>query len=133
MESDFKDAREDRHCDDVIATAPVMPSAPGSKPGALGTTCDIPFGSCVPRGVSNLLVGSGKSVDAEGGNSRIYRGMSGCMVYGQACGAAAAVAARQDVPVEDVPVRQIQRELLRQGVRLGGPERLQELGLAEEK
>jgi len=128
-EADFHDAPEDSHCDDVIATAPMSTKRQGLRPGELGRTTDIPFGSCVPVNVGRLLVGSGKSVDAEGGNSRIYRGMSGCMVYGQATGVAAAVAARQGVVAEDLAIRDLQAELLKQGVRLGDEERLAELGL----
>ena len=96
----------------------------------MGTACDVPFGSCVPVNVGRLLVGSGKSVDAEGGSSRIYRGMSGCMVYGQASGACAALASAKGVAAADLAVRELQQELLRQGVRLGTEDRLRELGLA---
>ena len=127
--SDFRDAHHDTHCDDVIATAPMQSTRPGVRPGDLGLTCDIPFGSCVPVNISRLLVGSGKSVDTEGGQSRVYRGMSGCMVYGQATGASAALASRQGVACEALPLRDLQAELLRQGVRLGDNQRLAELGL----
>jgi glycine/D-amino acid oxidase-like deaminating enzyme len=129
--ADFTGSRVSTFKDDVIATAPIMSgqffTAAGVEPGS---TCDIPFGSCVPNGVARLLVGSGKSVDAEGGNSRLYRGMSGCMVYGQATGTAAALAARRGIPAGDLPIRELQRELVKQGVRLGAPERLKALGLA---
>jgi len=127
---ELRGATRDVHHDDVIATAPVIPKDPGARPGELGTTCDIPFGSCVPAKVGRLLVASGKSVDTEGGNWRIFRGMPGCMVYGQATGAAAAVAARLGVPAQELPVQELQRELLRQRVRLGDSRRLAELGLA---
>jgi hypothetical protein len=128
--ADLHGSKTNVHHDDVIATTGVESDMPGERPGALGATCDVPFGSCVPPGVGRLLVGSGKSVDTEGGNKRLYRGMSGCMVYGQATGTAAALAAKKGVAVGDLPVRDLQRELLRQGVRLGDAARLKELGLA---
>lgn len=116
--------------DDVIATAPILDRSFFNDGVAPGSTCDIPFGSCVPNGLARLLVGSGKSVDVEGGNNRIYRGMSGCMVYGQATGTCAALAARKGIPAGDLPIWELQAELLRQGVRLGTPARLKELKLA---
>jgi len=127
--ADLVGSRCNVYCDDVIATTPGQPVDEGEMVGAGGMTCDVPFGSCVPNGVSRLLVGSGKSVDAEGGNSRIYRGMSGCMVYGQAAGAAAALASGRGVAAGELPVRQLQGELYRQGVRLGDERRLRDLGL----
>ena len=126
----FREGGAKWKCDDVIATPPCNIATKEGFGAATNVTAEIPFGSCVPRGTSRLLVGSGKSVHTEGGNYRIYRGMSGCMVYGQACGAASALAAKQGAPSEDLPVRDLQRELLRQGVRLGDPTRLAELGLA---
>ena len=128
--AEFREGGPASRKDDVIATAPANRAGEDGFGACTTNTADIPFGSCVPRGTSRLLVGSGKSVHAEGGNWRIYRGMSGCMVYGQACGAAAALAAKQGAPSETLPVRDLQRELLRQGVRLGDPARLAELGLA---
>ncbi len=81
----------------------------------------------MPVGCDNLLVASGKSVST---TEPILRGMARCMVCGQATGAASALAARAGVPSAEVPIRELQRELLRQGVFLGGPERLRQLGLA---
>jgi hypothetical protein len=126
----FREGGAKWKCDDVIATPPCNIRSPSGFGAVNNVTAEIPFGSCVPRNTSRLLVGSGKSVHTEGGNYRIYRGMSGCMVYGQASGAAAALAAKQGAPSEALPVRDLQRELLRQGVRLGDPARLAELGLA---
>jgi len=115
--------------DDVIATTPSETKEAG-KAGFLDHTTDVPFGAAVPIGPTHLLVGSAKSVCAEGGNKRIIRGMSGCMIYGQATGVAAALGAKSGVSAADVPIREIQKGLLSQGVRLGTDERLKELGLA---
>jgi hypothetical protein len=128
--ADLEDATENTLRDDVIGTTGVQSSKAGMRPGSLGTTCDVPFGACVPVNLRRLVVGSGKSVDTEGGSKPLYRGMSGCMVFGQATGAAAAVGTRLGTPAGDVPIRELQRELLRQGVRLGDEARLKELGLS---
>ncbi len=56
---------------------------------------DIPYGILLPKETDNLLVGSGKSVSCD--PQRLIRGMSGCMIAGQAAGAAAALAARERV------------------------------------
>jgi len=81
----------------------------------------------VPIGCDNLLVGSAKSISTQ--PRAIIRGMSGCMICGQAAGVAGAVATRSGVKAADVPIRDLQKELLRQGVRLGDAARLAELGL----
>ena len=120
--------------DDVIGTWPVRRQS--KEGGEVGTpvfadeTFDVPFGILVPRGATHVLSGSGRSVSTGGGHKRLVRGMSGCMIVGQAAGVAAALGARNDCSAGEVAVRDIQRELLRQGVRLGPPERLNELGLA---
>lgn len=129
QKSDLIDSDHDIHYDDVIGVTPCQPSEQGKGPGSIGTTTDVPFGSCIPRDLSGILVGSGKSVYTEGGNTRLYRGMSGCMMYGQATGLAAAIASAKKVPADQLPMVDIQRELHRQGVYLGNEERLRELDL----
>jgi len=116
------------HFDDVIATTPAETAAAGAA-GFSGHTCDLPFGAAVPAGVRNLLVGSAKSIYTEGTNKRLMRGISGCMIYGQATGAAAALASRDSIGAGELPVRELQKELLRQGVRLGDEPRLRKLDL----
>jgi len=79
-------------------------------------TCDIPFGVLAPKGVENILCGSGKSVCQE---EFILRNMPKCMTLGQAAGAAAAVASRAGLSASRVDVGAVRRELARQGVDLG--------------
>ena len=114
--------------DDVIGTTPVQDTGRECGEFLKPYTCDVPFGVTVPRGCENLLVGSAKSISTR--PTGIIRGMSGCMMCGQATGAAAALAAGAGVSAGDVPIRDLQRELLHQGVRLGDAERLAALGLA---
>ena len=113
--------------DDVIGTTPVQDSTRACGEFFKPYATDVPFGVCVPRGCENLLVGSAKSIYTQ--PKALIRGMSGCMVCGQAVGAAGALSASQDVDASDVPIRDLQRELLDQGVHLGDAARLAELGL----
>jgi len=125
---DTRDADAPTHFDDVIATTPVQDTKRACGEFMKPYTCDVPFGVTVPQGCDNLLVGSAKSVSTQ--PPAIIRGMSGCMICGQAAGAASALAARAGVRSADAPIRDVQKELLRQGVRLGDEERLKALGLA---
>ena len=56
--------------------------------------------------------------------------MTGCMICGQAAGVASALAAGSGTPSAEVPIRQVQAELLKQGANLGDEARLKSLGLA---
>jgi len=114
-------------CDDVIGVAVVQDTKRVCGEFLKPYTMDLPFGAAVPQGCDNLLVGSAKSVASR--PKALLRGMSGCMIYGQASGAACALAARLGVAAADVPIREIQKELIRQGVNLGGLDRLRQLGL----
>ena len=125
---DIQDAPAPKRCDDVIATTPVQDTKAEGGSFFKPFASDVPFGVTVPKGCRNLLVGSAKSISTR--PRAIIRGMSGCMVCGQAAGAAGALGAKSGIPCADVPIRDLQRELLRQGVQLGDEKRLQELGLA---
>jgi hypothetical protein len=114
--------------DEVIAREPQRDSDWDDDTYRKNTTCDIPFGIMVPRGVSHLLVGSAKSVDTE--PAGLIRGMYGCMVCGQAAGVAAALGSSSGRSGAGVSVRDIQKALLAQDVNLGEQDRLKDLGLA---
>ena len=115
--------------DDVIA---VMPKQVKDDPVRYfqDDTCDIPFGVTVPKGhVRNLLSGSARSIDTEGGHKRLIRGMGGCMIIGQAVGTASAMGANMGCAGDEVPIRDLQRQLVRDGVCLGDSHRVTDLGL----
>ncbi|NLF03020.1 MAG: FAD-dependent oxidoreductase [Anaerolineales bacterium] len=80
-------------------------------------TFDVPYGVLLPRGVENLLVGSGKSVSCD--PQGLVRGMAGCMVVGQAAGVAAALAAEARVTPRALDVTRLQHALIEQGADLG--------------
>jgi hypothetical protein len=102
---------------DAIGRQPARASFPDTGEFFQSHTFDIPYGILLPRDVEKLLVGSGKSVSCQ--PQRLVRGMSGCMVVGQAAGAAAALSSQQGVPPGDVDVTELQRLLQEQGVVLG--------------
>ena len=113
---------------DVIGLTPVHSSTSGPGEFFKPYAADVPFGIAVPRGCENLLVGSATSVSTE--PRGLIRGMTGCMICGQAAGAACALAARKGLRPADVPIADLQRELLAQGVYLGDKQRLAELDIA---
>ena len=92
-----------------------------------GLVSDMPLRMTIPKEVEGILAGSGKNIDAR--PNGLIRGMSRCMTVGQGTGVAAAISARLGVNVRDVPVLEIQKELVAQGAYLGEPERLKELGV----
>ncbi len=112
-----------RRFDDVVAVATER-SVGGPR---FDEGFDVPYRILLPRGVDGLLVGSGKSASTQPPGR--LRGQVACMQMGQACGVAGARAASSKVMPGEVDIRLVQRELLRQGVYLGGRDRLGELAL----
>jgi hypothetical protein len=79
---------------------------------------DIPLRSLLPDNVENLTV-AGKCISGTYEAQASYRAMPICMATGQAAGVCAAIAARFGKSPHDVPVTDVQKELLRQGADLG--------------
>ena len=100
--------------DDVIGTVLVID--PKQDEYFPDRTTDVPLGVTVPRGCENLLVGSAKSISTQP-KGRL-RAMATCMVCGHAAGVAGAVAAKAGVSCGDAPIRDVQRELLRQNAHI---------------
>ena len=113
--------------DDTIGCQPARASFKKTGEFFYGHTFDIPYGIAVPKETENLLVCSGKSISCE--PQGIIRGMCGCMIVGQAAGAAAGLAARQGTLPRLPDIRALQSTLLEQGVNLGPEDRLREMGL----
>ena len=88
---------------------------------------ELPYRIMLPQGVDNLIVASGKSVSTS--PRGLVRGQVSCYLLGQAGGVAAAVACRTSASARSVGIGDVQKELLRQNVYLGTPERLAELHL----
>ena len=118
-----KDISKPSTFDDVIGTSPIQ----DPKECFPNATTDVPFGVTVPQGCDNLLVASAKSISTQ--PKGILRAMATCMLCGHGAGVAAGVAAKAGVCCTDVGIRDVQRELLRQGAHLGDTDRLVQLGL----
>jgi hypothetical protein len=77
----------------------------------------IPYRAMVPKGVGGLLV-AGRAVGGDGIAHAATRNMACCAVTGQGAGVAAALSIRHGRDLRDPAVDRVQRELVRQGVRI---------------
>lgn len=77
----------------------------------------IPYGCLVPQKIGNMLV-AGRSIAGDKISHASVRNMMCCTVSGQGAGVAAAVSVKDGVSVGDVNIVNVQKELLRQGVRI---------------
>jgi len=83
-----------------------------------GRYFQVPYSCMVPKAkVDNLLV-AGRSVAGDRVSHAAMRNMMACTVTGQGAGVAAAISFQEKVGTRDINPMSIQRELLRQGVRL---------------
>lgn len=80
--------------------------------------CQIPFATTVPRSVDNLLV-AGRCASTTPDGQASLRVSGPCFAMGQAVGTAAALALQAGVDARDLPIRDLQRRLVRDGVYLG--------------
>ena len=119
----------DVYADDVVWVRPKQMNFKLTGEFVSSATVDIPFGIMVPQKIENLLAASGKSVSAI--PQTMLRYQSAGMCLGQAAGAAAALAAKENCLVRTIDIRRIQKELIHQGVYLGNSERLAALGLKQ--
>ncbi len=82
-------------------------------PTPIGT--EIPYRSIVPKTVKNLLV-SGRCMSVDRDALGSIRGEPVCMVSGEAAGTAAAMAAQKAIPVQDIPIKELQDILVSKNV-----------------
>lgn len=114
-----------RKFDDVIAQGsyPLDIHNPKGKGTTLtrlppGEAYDIPLRCLIPQRVDRLLV-AGRCISGTHEAHSSYRVMPISMATGQAAGVCAALATRQGKFPREVPVNEVQRELLQQGASLG--------------
>lgn len=81
-----------------------------SQRGAGSGTYQVPYRAMLPEGVDNLLV-----VDKSSSGGIRFRTHMLTTLMGQAAGTAAAIAAKQDLPVSDIPIFQLQADLRKAG------------------
>ena len=113
-----QDVKNQARFDDSIGICPEFLDA--YKVVILPTTgryFQLPYRVMVPKKVENLLV-AGRCVSADRIAFAATRQMMCCTVTGQGAGAAAAESVRQDVPLRQVDIRNVQAELRNQGVRI---------------
>lgn len=115
-----------RKFDDVIArgTYPVdihSPSGIGTvlRPVPPGDAYDVPLRCLIPVGTDHLLT-AGRCISGTHEAHSSYRVTPIAMATGQAAGVCATLAARSAGTPRDVPVTEVQSELLRQGADLHG-------------
>jgi len=91
---------------------------------------DVPLRCAIPRGLDGLLVcGRGTAYERRGHDPSGMRARPSMMVLGQCVGTAAAIAALDGKTPRTFDVRKAQQRLIDDGIYLGEPERLVELGL----
>lgn len=81
-----------------------------------GHAYSIPYRSLLPLEVENIIA-AGRCIAVEG-----IAVMATCFATGEAAGAAAALSARQDIPLRKLSVKSLQQTLKNQGVYLGDEE-----------
>jgi hypothetical protein len=113
-----------RKFDDAIARGayPIDIHNPAGKGTVLkrlppGEAYDIPLRSLMPKDAEGLIV-AGRCISGTHEALSAYRVMPIVMATGHAAGVAAALAAKRNARPRQVPVAEIQRELVRQGASL---------------
>jgi len=82
-----------------------------------GRYFEIPYRSLVPETIDHLLV-AGRCIAGDEISHASVRSMMCCAVTGQGAGVAAALSARRGIAPRELSIADLQRELIRQGVRL---------------
>ncbi|CAF2035367.1 unnamed protein product [Rotaria magnacalcarata] len=82
-----------------------------------GRYFEVPYGCLLPLEIDNLLV-AGRCVAGDKISHAAMRNMAACTVTGQGAGVAAAISLRQGVTTSQVDIELVQKELIRQGVRI---------------
>lgn len=82
-----------------------------------GRFFEVPYGCLVPLEIDNLLV-AGRCVAGDKISHAAMRNMAACTVTGQGAGVAAAISIRKGETTSQVDIGAVQRELIRQGVRV---------------
>jgi len=113
-----EDVKEQARFDDSIGIFPEF--IDGYNILILPTTgryFEVPFGCLVPPKVNNLLV-AGRCVAGDKTSHCAMRNMMACTVTGQGAGVAAVVSLQKKTTTQEVDIKEVQAELVRQGVRI---------------
>jgi len=112
------DVREQGRFDDSIGIFPEFIDGYGIL--ILPTTgryFQVPYRAMLPKKFDNLLV-TGRNIGGDRDSHCAVRNMMCCTVSGQGAGVAAAISLLRGTSVQDVDIAAVQKELLRQGVRI---------------
>lgn len=90
---------------------------------------DVPYGMIVPKKVDGLLVTGRSASWLRRGHDPSFRARGNMMHFGQATGAAAAMAVQEGIAPRQLDVARLRRKLYAAGFVMGGPQRLKQLGL----
>ncbi len=82
-----------------------------------GRYFQVPLGCLLPKKINNLLV-AGRCVAGDKVSHTAMRNMMACTVTGQGAGVAAAISVKHGINVKRLPIKLVQQELVRQGVRI---------------
>ncbi len=82
-----------------------------------GNLLDVPYRSLVPKKINNVLY-AGRCISGTVDVIQRVRGMSGCAVFGQGAGTAAALSIKEGTVPRKLDVRKLQGTLRSQGVSL---------------
>jgi hypothetical protein len=107
-----------RHFPDGIARLGVYFPDWGPNYAIEGLDYDIPYRTLVPETVDGILV-AGRCISCDYVAGNTMRLLVPCLVTGQAAGAAAALAVREDCQPRDITVERLRAALVEQGVSLG--------------
>jgi hypothetical protein len=77
----------------------------------------VPYRALLPKRIKNLLV-AGRNIGGDRDSHAAARNMMCCTVSGQGAGVAAAISLRSGADLDKLDIVQVQKELLRQGVRI---------------
>jgi hypothetical protein len=109
-----EDLTSEKIFEDTIA---ILPDLDRGEASAKHPLMYIPYRSLVPRGVDNLLVAC-RAFSSDAVIQEYFNLIPHCIAYGEAAGAAAALAVKNGIKVKDVEAGQLQRLLAGQGVIL---------------
>ncbi|MBR5045620.1 MAG: FAD-dependent oxidoreductase, partial [Oscillospiraceae bacterium] len=84
------------------------------------TVYEFPYEGLITDLLSNVLA-AGRMVSAEGRGWAIMRFIPACVLTGQAAGTAAALAAAEGCTLQELDVKELQRQLEQDGVKLHRP------------
>jgi ribulose 1,5-bisphosphate synthetase/thiazole synthase len=82
-----------------------------------GRYMQIPYRCMLPKGVQGLLV-AGRAIGGDAVAHAATRNMACCAVLGQGAGIAAALASKAKTGPDGIKIKDVQAELIRQGVRI---------------